>query len=648
MDSDRFDSLTRQMAGSQSRRTLLRTLAGGLTAAVVGLARPGSAEAAKCGKEGQPCGCCQRGLSCTGGACCPTDRVCGSACCPAGHTCQNGSCVRAGSGVGSPGGCPAGQAACAGGCADITSDIANCGACGRACPRSTDPCGIAICTNGVCGFAPAAPGAVCRPAAGPCDVAEYCDGASPSCPPDAFLPATVACRPVAGECDVAEYCSGTAAACPPDAFLPATVACRAASCTDGIATYAATCTGGGATCSTLVSEACTPRVCGATACLTTCAADTDCVANYHCDSGACLANEGLGRACDEASDCASGFCVDGVCCNTACTGQCEACNLAATLGTCSPANGVPCDDGDAATCDDICQNGVCSGTTCVTCPGVAGGPSVTCASGETCAVTPFEISDITGGGSPETTCCPADGVLCEFGSTFPSSISVCCPAGATCETQKLGDAVFPRCSTQGVICPSGSGPLGFETCAPGETCAFTALTFSDGGITPRMGCCPAGGLLCDIGPSTPYDLCCPATDTCQTQTVGTYPRCSSHPVICPANSIGGFVTCPAGDTCEKQSFGGSNWINRCSSQGEFCPNATGGSTTCPAGETCTLTAYTVTDAGSTITFGCCAAGSTLCPAPAPGGGTINRCCPADATCGTATDGTTTYPVCVAA
>ena len=636
MDSDRFDALTRQMAGSQSRRTLLRTLAGGLTAAVVGLARPGPAEAAKCGKEGQPCGCCQRGLSCTGGACCPTDRVCGSACCPAGHTCQNGACVRPGSGVGSPGGCPAGQAACAGGCADITSDIANCGACGQACPRSTDPCGIAVCTAGVCGLAPAAPGTVCRPAVGPCDVEEVCDGNSTSCPPDRFAAATVACRPVAGECDVAEFCSGTAAACPPDAFLPAATECSPASCTDGIATHAATCTGEGATCPPLVTEACTPRVCGATACLITCVADTDCVANYHCDGGACLPDEGLGGACDEASDCASGFCVKGICCNTACTGQCEACDLAATPGTCSPANGVPCDDGNAATCDDTCLNGVCTGGTCPEiCPSSRGGPSVTCASGETCAVTPFDILNPY---SIQTVCCPATGVLCDLGSTsFPVPYDMCCPAGDTCQTQLFQGNTIPRCSSQGEICGTSSGLV---ACASGGTCAVTHFDPLTRNIA--TGCCPATGVLCDLGAFNTLDRCCPAGDTCQTQTDGT-PRCSSDPVICPFGF--GFITCPAGDTCETQTFG-TLTRPRCSSQGETCPTA--GSTACPVGETCALTEYTVTDAVPTITFGCCAAGSTLCPVLAPSGGTVNLCCPATATCGTATDGDVTYPVCVAA
>jgi hypothetical protein len=42
------------------------------------------------------------------------------------------------------------------------------------------------------------------------------------------------------------------------------------------------------------------------------------------------------QGCTEAAQCASGFCVDGVCCNEACTGTCFSCNQAQSAGTCVP------------------------------------------------------------------------------------------------------------------------------------------------------------------------------------------------------------------------------------------------------------------------------------------------------------------------
>lgn len=53
-----------------------------------------------------------------------------------------------------------------------------------------------------------------------------------------------------------------------------------------------------------------------------------------CDaSGACKLKAGI--SCSAATLCASGFCKDGVCCDTACTAACKACNLVTKEGTCS-------------------------------------------------------------------------------------------------------------------------------------------------------------------------------------------------------------------------------------------------------------------------------------------------------------------------
>ncbi len=45
---------------------------------------------------------------------------------------------------------------------------------------------------------------------------------------------------------------------------------------------------------------------------------------------------GLGQACSGDADCESGSCADGVCCATACNGECEACNIHGSTGTCTP------------------------------------------------------------------------------------------------------------------------------------------------------------------------------------------------------------------------------------------------------------------------------------------------------------------------
>ena len=45
---------------------------------------------------------------------------------------------------------------------------------------------------------------------------------------------------------------------------------------------------------------------------------------------------GNGGACTSASNCNNGHCVDGVCCDQPCSGTCESCKVAGSIGTCSP------------------------------------------------------------------------------------------------------------------------------------------------------------------------------------------------------------------------------------------------------------------------------------------------------------------------
>ena len=99
------------------------------------------------------------------------------------------------------------------------------------------------CCSGTCQFESSS--TVCRPSAGPCDVAENCTGSSGSCPANGFVSSSTVCRPSAGPCDVAENCTGSSAACPADGFASPSTVCRAAA---GPCDVAETCTGAGAAC----------------------------------------------------------------------------------------------------------------------------------------------------------------------------------------------------------------------------------------------------------------------------------------------------------------------------------------------------------------------------------------------------------------
>ncbi|WP_394840333.1 hypothetical protein LVJ94_26000 [Pendulispora rubella] len=115
-----------------------------------------------------------------------------------------------------------------------------------------------------------------------------------------------------------------------------------------------------------------------------------------------------GTVCTQANTCQSGYCVDGVCCNSACDGACQACNLPSAIGTCSPSSGDACDDGNACTRSDTCQSGTCTGTA-MTCEKVA------CRTQGACVAD----AGACGQGAPEPDGTPCNGGTCSAGSCVP-------------------------------------------------------------------------------------------------------------------------------------------------------------------------------------------------------------------------------------
>ncbi len=86
--------------------------------------------------------------------------------------------------------------------------------------------------------------------------------------------------------------------------------------------------------------------------------------------------KGLGVPCMSGAECATGFCVEGLCCDTACNtaeAQCQSCTKAKGAwadGTCTFLAGEPCDaDGDRCTAKDKCTAlGKCVAGNPVICP----------------------------------------------------------------------------------------------------------------------------------------------------------------------------------------------------------------------------------------------------------------------------------------
>ena len=61
-------------------------------------------------------------------------------------------------------------------------------------------------------------------------------------------------------------------------------------------------------------------------CLHSCATTSDCISSAHCVDGACTQRGSQADPCTTGEECLSGYCADGVCCDEACTGQCQACD----------------------------------------------------------------------------------------------------------------------------------------------------------------------------------------------------------------------------------------------------------------------------------------------------------------------------------
>ncbi|MBN8611495.1 MAG: hypothetical protein J0L92_12960 [Deltaproteobacteria bacterium] len=197
---------------------------------------------------------------------CPTDAFVGAGTdCGGGSTCNGlGTCTSScmeGAPCATSNPCAIGAMQCAGTprCVDATPRPA-----GTVCRASAGPCDVAeTCEGTTCpvdGFLGAS--TICRASASSCDQDDACNGASAACPSDAPRPAGTVCRASTSVCDAAESCDGSSLECPTDGFAPNTTACRAAT---GPCYGTALCTGTSTSCPPnppVDGESCGP--CGAT------------------------------------------------------------------------------------------------------------------------------------------------------------------------------------------------------------------------------------------------------------------------------------------------------------------------------------------------------------------------------------------------
>ena len=515
---------------------------------------------------------------------CPTETaaVCGRT----GVCDGTGACARFGAGViCEAGGCTgstltaSGTCDATGTCAGTTSQSCTpyvCGtngACRTNCSTDADCLAPNTCIGGSCGKKPIGAGcgadaecnsSVC--AQGRC-CSVACTGTCKSC---AIAGSEGTCRNVPdnqdplGQCDdqgmmtcgLDGMCNGMGAC----RKYPANIVCGTDSCTGGTAMLAARCTTAGA-CGTPMLQNCSPYVCGATTCKTSCATTADCAAGFTCIGSIC-AKKPNGATCGAANECESNYCQQGVCCNTGCAGTCMACNLATTMGTCSPiAPGQPpvvasqCPMMASTSCgtDGMCNGaGACrnyaAGTAC-------GGPSCT-------------------------------------GSTLSSART--CDGAGVCRPPTMNSCTPYTCAAAGTACRTTCAAT--SECVTGNTCVAMSC-----GKIPIGGLCPSGvgtdcasgfcvqGVCCNTACTGTCMAC--STGTCSPVSAGAPPVVAGQCRAAAASTCGNDGTCNGAGACRKHVMGTQCVAASCTGSTYKPPQLCDGAGACAAAATQSCVAF---------------------------------------------------------
>jgi hypothetical protein len=443
-------------------------------------------------------------------------------------------------------------------------------------------------------YAPAS--RVCRDAAGPCDVEEYCPGTGPNCPGDSFRLSSHECRASAGVCDLPEFCTGSSAACPNNTFRPNSYECRASA---GVCDLAENCTGSTAACPTDAFRS-NSYVCRASAgacdlaencsgSSATCPTDAFRPNTYECRASA--------GACDLAENCPG----NGVNCPTdsfrpntfTCRASAGACDLAENCT--GNAAACPTDVFRPNTFECRASDGVCD--LAENCSG----------SSATCPTNAFR---------PNTFECRASAGVCDLAENCSGS-SATCPTNAfrpntyECRASAGACDLAENCPGNGVNCPTDSFRPNTFTCRASagacdlaENCPGNAAACPTDAFRPSTYECRASDGVCDLAETcTGSSAACP-TDAFRPNTYEC--RASTHAICDPAETCtGGSASCPAdawapNDTDCGSSCAGPNYTKRVCLSGSCNQSA---AVSCNDGVTCT-TDSCVEPAGCVNTDNC--------------------------------------------
>jgi hypothetical protein len=314
-----------------------------------------------------------------------------------------------------------------------------------------------------------------------------------------------------------------------------------------------------------------------------------------CTNGTCgLAPANEGGSCPGNGDkCFGGF----VCSSGSCVGAqpvvCAASDQCHDVGTCNPATGLcsnpakadgtACDDHNACTQTDMCQNGTCVGSNPVVC-------------------TALDQCHVPGTCDPATGTCSnpdiADGTSCNDDNA--------CTTGDTCQKGVCTGGAAAACTA--------SGPCMTPTCDPatgcGETPKAAGTACDDDTLCDGHETCDGSGHCQPGTPVTcgPCLICDPTTGSCNPDPAQVGQSCPSDGNLCH----GGFQ-CTAAGVCAPTTFVTCAALDQCHVAGTcnptsgLCDNPNAPDTTsCDDGNKCTT--------GDQCLAGVCTAGAPVeCP-----------------------------------
>ena len=446
-------------------------------------------------------------------------------------------------------------------------------------------CTSDICTNGVSSNPALPPGSTCGNGQ-KCNAVAQC-GCS-----------------VDGQCNAPNTCGGG------NPGTPFTCGCTKKDCTTQ-----------GKTCGT-VSDTCSAMLNCNSGTKNGTETDVDCggIASANATCGNTCAQ---GKKCSDNSDCTSNFCADGVCCDKACNGLCEACSAArkgsGSDGTCgnipinqpdvsqpttcaSPSacdgnkgcksiNGQTCatntDCVSGSCADGVCCNSVCNGT-CMACSAAAkgGGQDGVCGNIAINLPDTLAAAQCTGMMS-----CDGNGV-CKNNVGQPCANNTQC-VNATCvDSVCCGVASCPACQSCAL---GGNGTCGNVPAGPDNVTPNTCMGMSScdgmGNCKKSNGQACATTLECLTGTCVDGVCCgvasCPACQSCAVPGNGTCGDIPAGPDSITPNTCIGFNSCDGAGNCKKIDGQTCAAMTECLS-GNCVDGVCCGVASCPACQSCAL------------------------------------------------------------